>query len=436
MKIKASSVVLVIMTLYVIWSPAQIALLLESFGLKNFIRYFRLFTIPAFIFLALDLLPKLTKFQIRRLLVFSIPVGFLSLLNIYQLVGLPDDVISEHVTGSVKFTSTFFLYQCILLSLRLETANRFRKALSVLLLLTFVGIVGQYPHLIIQSGVSVGSIVSNFGQTDKRLQTAGLFGGANGDANASASLFPIILFYIEKTSGLKKQILRIFIFIYYPLVLLYNGTRTALVIIFPLTLILFYSNLSFKRLSRQLLLLPFIAPILYIFQSLFLSRAFSSESGSEGTFGWRVSQVWTPAINFTSNNSPFLGFGSRGWEYIVDKLLLFAPEGHMFTPHNTYVWSYVTWGIIGSFLYMSFIAILLVKSYQSSKSNNIEISKLGKAAFCSTISYCLWSAISNSHLDQGWMVFFTLASLIASLQVSRPINIDIVHDKKQSNQYP
>lgn len=418
MKIRLTDIPLTLVILYLLMSPIQVAKLIESLGLYQGVRYFRFLVVIILIPILLKLVSTVKKYQFRCLFSISLPIICIWLVNILQLIVLPPHLALTHFTGSIKFTAFFLTFQHILIILKLKNAKKYVNFLSTYLLLVFFGIVLQYPYLAFQSGVNPASILSNFGQIDSRIKLFGLFGSSNEDANGSATLLPIALSFTEKVKGYRGRLLQAILLLFYVFVLLYNGSRTPLVISFPIIIGIFSSQLSIKNLLVSVISIPLLAPIAYIFNALVLSRAFGSESATEGTFGWRVEQVWTPALGYVTAHSPLFGFGARGWEYVSEQAFgIGIGESGIVSPHNTFIWAYATWGILGLVSFISFIVVLLSNSFKTSQSLNPEVAKLSKATFCSMIVYILWSLIANSHFDQGWTVLISLASLIASLRI-------------------
>ena len=435
MKIRAAIIPIFLMSLYLVLSIHKVSTIST---IASVMRLFRFGTIPILLLFILDLLPKWKQKQAERLFVMSLPIIIILFVTLFQLIALPSDVLSTHITGSVRPISWSLAYLCVLLVLNPSVAREYKKIFLTLLLLIFLVGILQYPHLILKSGVGISSIFSNYGQLQSRVQIHGIFGSANEDANGLMTLFPIALLCIETTHGLKKKILRFIIFIFFPIALLFNGTRTALLISFPLITFLFYSNLSFKRTFIFLLGAPILSGLSLLFGYDFFERAFIEDIEGGGTIGWRLEQVWIPAINHTLENSPIFGFGSRGWEYVAQQVGSINSEGGPIPPHSGYFVVYISWGIIGLAAYLAFLLILLTESFQLAQSKRVDIAKPSKALFCSVVAYCIWAFISNANEEQGWLILFVIGSLIASLKIiefssrSKPLSLkDKIHLKKR-----
>ncbi|MEO0687602.1 MAG: hypothetical protein AAFY76_21770, partial [Cyanobacteria bacterium J06649_11] len=244
-------------------------------------------------------MPKQSLRKVDKLLYLYIPPLLLLIINVFQLFLLPDAVISSHTTGSVKFAAWFSLYLATVLNLNVETAVKIKHRIWMVLIIVFTIGIFQYPLIVMQVGGGLGSAFSNYGQLGERYQLSGIFGSANEDANGFVTLLPLVLLWIENQPFSKRRILRWGLLLYFPLMLVFNGTRTALLLSFPLITILFYCRLSIKT------LLYIIGPITVLISStIFIvnnwaSRFFSAELQGGGSFGWRVENVWLPAVEYT-----------------------------------------------------------------------------------------------------------------------------------------
>ena len=417
MKFKVSQCIIPLICFYLV---AELHCLERA--LESTLRIFRLITIPALFIFYIILIRKKRFSNFKKLGFLELPIIILFLINLIQLFIIPKDAIEMHITGSVKFTAWFGLYLTSLLSLNLSSALKYKMVLLNTLATIFLIGIAIYPFIIITSGTTLSSVLTGYGDTADRIQNSGLFGSANEDANGLMTLLPFALLFVEKIKGVHKSILRYSLFIFFPFLLIYNGTRTTLFFTLPITLILFYSELSLKGLLKLILILLTPLIIIFPFISSFLNQAFSAQlAGDGGSFTWRVENVWNPAIEYTQRYSPIFGFGSRGWEYIANPLDLFTrggiQSGNLISPHSGYVWAFVSWGGIGLCMYLLFLIILLAESFKISQLHNKHLAMLGRALFCSVFSYCTWSYISNVMWAQGWIILVTIAILIASAKV-------------------
>jgi O-antigen ligase len=401
----------------------NLILSIPQFEWNKSIGWVRLLFIPILLLLFFDLLGNVGKKRIKIAVGMSWPIVGLLLLFAFQIIIIPPGALEIHLSGCIKFISWILLYLCALLSLTQYTALRFARSVPLILLLVFLGIVLQYPFLILSSAKGLGEAISSYGDTTTEKGLHGLFAAANEDANGMVALLPFCLYFSEQVTGLKKWILRLSILIYIPLILLFNGTRTALFFGFPITVFLFYFKFSMSGLLR---ISPVLLTTIVAFglnARSFAEKAFRSESLDKGNFGWRILRLWIPATRYTFEQSPIFGFGSRGWDYVCLINNIVLPEaGNVASvfdntpPHNVYIWVYVSWGIFGAFVYLSFLALLLKKSFQLSFSCDLEVARLGKASFCSIIAYCIWGAISNVHFESGWLILFSIGIIVASLK--------------------
>jgi O-antigen ligase len=414
MKIKTIVIPFFFMIFYLITSIYQV---LTIPPLESALRFLRLASIPILLFAIIDLVSKLKRKQARLLIMMGLPILIILFVTVFQLLALPPDALSIHISGSVRIICWSLTYLCLLLSFTYPAASKYNKILVTLFFLIFIVGLCQYPSIINKSGTSINYLLSSYGQFDGGKSNFGIFGSANEDANALMSLFPIALLFINKIRGIIRIILIGILFIFFPIAIIYNGTRTALLVTYPLILFLFYSNLSLKKIVIFILASPIISSILLLFSNGLFERAFAEDASGGGSFSWRLEHSWIPAVNYTLTNSPIFGFGSRGWEYVVQNVGILTPEGEFIPPHSAYVWVYISWGIIGLIAYLAFLLVLLKNSFQLSKSKNLNIASTSKALFCSVIAYCIWAFISNASDDQGWLILFAIGTLIASLKI-------------------
>lgn len=381
----------------------------------------RLVFIPILVIILSDQIKKVDEKRIIFAISMSWPLLLLMILFLIQIVVIPRAALSIHLSGCAKYISWTLLYVCALLSLNSQTIPIIRRILLFTLLLVFLAIIIQYPILIQQSSEKLSGIVASYGSQEKDI--FGLFGAGNEDANSLMTLFPFALFYVRQKSGLNRLLLKIIILIYIPIVLFVNGTRTALFITFPIVIFLFHFSLSFKNLIK---VIPFFITLILLYITYvanFAESSFASESQGEGTWGFRVNRVWIPASNYTSENSPLWGFGSRGWEYVctINRIVRSGAETNAFEvipSHNVYVWTYVSWGIVGFFIYLAFLMILLKETFFLSMFSKLEVSLLGKTLLTSVIAYCIWAYISNATIEAAWGILLAISILIASVKMT------------------
>lgn len=413
MKIKISQILIVLLCFYLIFG---IYLLDASFD--RILRIFRFITLPILILIIFALTPKIKLIRLKKLIWLGLPILILFFINLLQLVAIPKGAIEMHITGSIKFTAWFGTYLCSLLSLNPTSALQYKKYISNVLLIIFLIGVATYPIIMISSGISLSTVLAGYGAAEDRVQNSGLFGSANEDANGLMTLFPIALVFLEQVEGNKKIIFKFVLFSFFPFLLLYNGTRITLFLTLPVILVLFYSKLSLKGLVRLLLMGATPLLVSFPFIATFIDKAFASNTGGKGdSYAWRVTEVWIPAIEYTEKYSPMFGFGSRGWDYMVEQLGFFDGLGLGLSAHSGYIWAFVSWGALGLLAYILFFIVLLIESFRLSQLPNTELSTFGRALFCSVLAYCIWAYISNVFWPQGWVILVSLATLIAATKI-------------------
>ena len=414
MKFKISNLLIALIFINMIGSIHSLA---DLAPFNTIIRLFRLATVPLLIGFIAILLPRQPLAQLRESLLLCLSPIILICVNLLQLFALPDILLPTHATGSARFTTWFLLYIATILALNPVTVNKVKNAIFILLVAIFVIGILQYPRIIVQAGGQIGTALSNYGQVESRYQLAGIFGSANEDANGLITLYPLTLLWIEQQKGLKRTLLRWTLLFYFPLILVFNGTRTALIVSFPLITTLFYWKLSLKQFL--LWLGPLAATALLLIQASagLIERVFGQESQGSGSLGWRIEHAWVPAVDYTWAKAPLFGFGSRGWEYITHQLQIYDIEGMAEPAHSGYVWVFVSWGALGLFAYVTFLGLLLAQAFSLSLSEQTEIALGGRALLCAVIGYCLWAFISNVMWPQGWLILILLATLIACFKI-------------------
>ena len=409
MKIKSVYIPLYCLIVDFFLSLPQITTSIDiKIGSGSALGLFRIFMIPILVLVAVDA----TKRKLIRISTVSIvAVVTLASLFILQTFAIPGVSLVTHFSGSAKFIFWFLSYLVLITTVTPRESLKVKNAIVTALVIVFLMALIQYPYLILRGGLSLGQVFSSYGSFGK-VKTYGLFLSANEDGNGMMTLFPFMLYKIEQFTGAKKSFLRAFILACMPFVLLINGTRTALFITFPLIVLLFYSKFSPKQIIRLLLITTILGLLVSLFGQAFLDQAFSSETDDGGTFNWRIENLWVPAINYTSEESFLFGFGTRGWEHFCAQSPNPLLTEQCYPSHNAFVWSFVAWGMLGFIAYVLFISNLMFQSLQVSKFRlDQDVALLGKTVACSTLGYCLWSVISNSFMNAGWIILFLLGSL-------------------------
>ena len=413
MKIQAFYIPILLLIVDLLLSIPQVPL--------HIIGALRIAFIPLLFIVLLDIFSKISTQRLKFAVYMSWPLLFLPFLFAFQILMLPSDAISIHLSGCTKFICWVLGYFCMLTTLTQQSARKVRTIILYTFVFIFLATIIQYPFIIAKSSTGLATILKTFGRGDKNF--FGLFASANEDANATVTLLPFLLMQIEKLGGFKKIFLLPLLLTYFSIVLLFNGTRTALLITLPIVLFIFYTNLSIRA-FLSISPLVGLAFILYnAYGRGFTEEAFSKESGDSGTFSFRLERVWIPASTYTFEHSPIVGFGSRGWEYVgsLIRLVRSASETNAFEiipSHNVYVWTFVSWGMLGCLIYVAFLLLLLKESFTLSKLPDLEVAMLGKTLFCSMIAYCFWAFISNANIEAGWGILILIGTMISSVKIT------------------
>jgi hypothetical protein len=341
-------------------------------------------------------------------------LGLLGLL-MFQFFLIPRGAVSMHSTGAVRYVSWALGYIGLLLTLNYKNSLRVLHIFTTALTTIFVLLIIQYPAIIANSGYSLAAAIQLYGQNIIKMN--GIFAAANEDGNGAMALLPFFLAYTEQQTGIKKWCLRGFALLISPLMIFFNGTRTALFFIYPLVLLLFYSNLSLKRLTALVPLIAFVGAIMRLVDTTFAEKAFNEEAQGGGTSAWRIEHVWTPTFTYGSDISPVWGFGVRGWEYVCQQAGVWGETGTGESPHNIYLWIFISWGLVGLMIHFLFLLTLLFHSFRLVRSPDREISMYAKASFCSLIAYLVWASISNANIDICWLILIMIAASIAALSM-------------------
>lgn len=433
MNIKAYFIPLVTLILATLLSIHRVVLFLTRnipTGPLSFPALFRLLTLIIIIFLLFDLTvirkPKRAKKSKSFLLLkLNWPIVILTLYLLIQPFIIDLSRWESNAFTTLRYISLFGNYLVLMLMTNNRKAAIEVKSitLSFILFLGFLSL-GQHPFLIAGSGHTILSAAISYRDGKSGSKTDGIFGAANEDANSMMVILPFLLLLIERFPSPWRQLARIFLITYILFTLLFNSTRTALFITFPIVLVLFYSRISIKHLFRLSLgVFVFLMPFYQNIYS-FVMRAFASESLTEGTFGGRFSSLWMPAIEYTTQKSSLLGFGSTGWEHIFWEYVyqfkylgrwvdhdLVDITSQTYPPHSVFVWVYVSWGLVGLALHLFFVFNMLHLSFKMSKSTQSDTCNLGRAIFCSSVAYLLWGGISNAFSDLGWCLLLSLGIL-------------------------
>ena len=344
----------------------------------------------------------------NRLVIVS--VYFLLFILAVSTLFLPNNYLRfRHLSASSRFVFFSLSLLCIASQRYLYINN---KPIYSVLFLLFISLLIFYPYLILKTPVGIRYLLEHRYSKGVRLFNA------NEDANAMVTLFPLILAF------LKTRKMRVLSIGFMSIVLIYNPTRSAK-ITYIIILLMYYHLVANRKIIYLLISLStllIVSPYLIkYFSTLFQGEAIFQNwhylferKYIEGNLGWRIQFIWIPAIDYTFHHSPLIGFGSYGWEYVARiQGIVFGTEAE--SPHNTYVWVYVSWGLLGLLWYITFLLILLKKAIKhQALSKSISQKKKSSALICSIIAYSIWSFISNSNIEAGWVVLFFLAILVMS----------------------
>ncbi len=370
--------------------------------------YIRLLGIPIIFFYFINSFGAL-KDKIKNEKWLSLPILLLLLYFFVLPIFIPSSCVQNHFSASVKCVFWFLCYLVIIANADARPDRKVKYLLNVLVLI-FFSIIVFYPYLILNSGFTLGNVVKN----GLKLKLSFLLGAANEDANGLVTVLPFVLFALRK-----HRILRLILIAFTGVSLLFNGTRTAQ-IMFLLILFLFFSATS-KRKFIWMIFLVFMGLSIGQFIMVYLNRILAFETldaflglSSAGNLGFRVALIWIPTLNFMFHYSPVFGLGTGGWNYLALKILpMDSTSLSTVPPHNTYLWIYVCWGIIGLTQYLLFLGAMLAKSIKiAMKKKGKWKASLGTALVCSIFGYGVWSFMSNSYWAQGWIILLITSSLI------------------------
>jgi len=311
-----------------------------------------------------------------------------------------------NLQGSIKFLFYFFIILVSLFSAIVQPNYTVDRLLKLILFL-FLAVLVCYPFLIVKSGIDPLTVLM-----DDRHRMHFLLGAANVDAHFMATLFMLSMLTLRKS---KVLLLLVAGMLY--LALLYNGTRSAffIAILLPIVFYVLYTRRFLLALSVGFIVLLVSLPSIIEFVEVKFARdleVFENPdtvlAGNEvgGSLSWRIANVWVPMVNYTSENSPIIGNGSNGWDIIIRTILSRDQVG---APHNTLVWAYVNWGIVGllgALLLIFAPFVSLWKLYLKPKSNANQI--LVITLICAWIEFIIWSTFANAYQIYGWAVLCIL----------------------------
>ncbi len=415
--------------LAVLFSRLLLPLLLGSggvtteVGLEGYLRVFSLGILTIF------LLHHLSKFSFvyayERSLIFII-------LSFFILVGVQFFLLDEklfNIQGAIKY---FFYFSFIAVSLFSAIVHA-DKTIDIILnicILLFAVVLVFYPYLIVTSGIDpVSALLLN----EHRLHF--LLQASNEDAHFMTTFFILVMVRLRHHKGWVIILTGLFY-----LALLYNGTRSAFLMAIVLPVIFF---VLYKRkfvLSFIVLGIVFITSFSYVAEYVKVKFEGDLEvfedpdavlSGKQvgGSLSFRIAHLWVPMITYTNRESPIIGNGSNGWDIIAVKLL---NSKKIESPHNTFVWTYINWGLvglIGMFMLFAIPFFNMVRIYISNQGGKYQL--LVVALICTWIEFFVWSMIANAYTVHGWVVLSLL--IILSVAVKYAVYKTFDYEKESQN---
>lgn len=337
-------------------------------------------------------------------------VTFLFLM-VVQCAYLDNTVFN--IQGSIKF---FFYFGFILICLYgaiIYSDDAITTLLNICVLF-FMSVLIFYPYLIAESGVDP---ITRLLKSDSRAFL--LLQASNEDAHFMTTLMMLVYLRLRK-----NKVLVIGLASFFYLAMIYNGTRSALMIAI-LQPIIFYILYKRKFVSSAIVLtvvillsLPYLTTFI---ESKFekdlavLTEAEDLAKGKEvgGTFSWRIAHLWLPVLDYTFEHSPVIGHGSNGWDIVIPKIL----NGESNAPHNFFIWSLVNWGLIGLVLIILLFYIpikYVIRAYLRNEDDDDRFTSV--ALICAWMEFLVWSFLANSNNSEGWTILCILIVLSISLK--------------------
>ncbi|MDF9799670.1 O-antigen ligase [Catalinimonas alkaloidigena] len=319
-----------------------------------------------------------------------------------------------NIQGAIKYFFYFTFIAVSLFSAIVHSDKTIQIILNVCLLL-FILVLIFYPYLIATSGIDpLTALLYN----EHRLHF--LLHASNEDAHFMTTLFILVMIRLRKHRGWTLLLAGS-----YYLALIYNGTRSAFFIALILPILFFI--LHKKRFISSFVILGIIFITSFSYISEYVQVKFEKDlevleqtdtvlSGQEvgGSFSYRIAHLWVPMISYTNRESPIIGNGSNGWDIIAVKLL---NNKKVESPHNTFVWAYVNWGIIGVFCMLMLFCIpffSIIKIYLSKPDSKYQLLIVG--LICTWFEFFIWSMIANAYTVHGWVILSLLIVLSVAVK--------------------
>jgi len=380
-----------------------------SIALEGLIRFI-LFTSLTIIFLKKINQIKSTFLKEKKIFIFIILFVILTFLQIFFLKNK-----LYHIQGTIKY---LFYLLCILLSIYSLHNNgvQVRDKLIIVIYILFFSVVIFYPYLIIRSGLSLGERLTLTG-----IRFSMILGAGNEDAHFMVTLFPFILYSLYK-----KKFLLISIIILSTVVLIYNGTRSTL-LMFCFVVLLYFTITNKNKILMPLLIVILIFTVGESVGNIFITQL-EGEKGiifnfndfvqgrvSEGNLAGRYNSTWMPTVLYTIKNSLWIGFGNNGWSEVALNAIGYENISNSWVsvaPHNFFVTCFCNWGLLGLTLFIYLFYHYVKYSFLClKKALTFNQKRISTALLCSWISFLSWSMIANSSGTAGWTVLVILILL-------------------------
>lgn len=244
------------------------------------------------------------------------------------------------------------------------------------------------------------------------IRTSIMHSSANEDALILAVSFPFI--FLLKSNKIKW----ISIVYYFYFLILYNSTRSAILMSSMALIMMLYPKFKKMKVLYAILIFSFLIGssgiyLEYILNDSFFSKGISAiENYGEGNFTGRVAGIWLPIVEQTLKESPIFGFGAKDY---LEKMygVTYCNAGARMvysarSPHNFFIMFLFSWGAVG------LIAISIIYFYYMCLSYKLFLccnNTLSAALFSSWVSFTGMNFIANSFSYRGWTILTLLILL-------------------------
>ena len=336
----------------------------------------------------------------------KLPIGFIFIfILIIQPVFLPKDFLLLNLSGAIKF-----LYYALLCAFLIREVNITHEISNVdipkvIFILFYIVLFVNVIYFILHTS----EVIHDFTHFDYIEKRGFILGAGNEEGNFMMTILPFILLKYKKISI--KTILLFFLIL---LLLMVNGSRASLGIFVVTTSVYYLLSSEKKVLTFSVIILigilisSFLYSTIYfryekVFQSFNYYSIFNS-TGNTGSdnFSFRVFALWLPAILFTMKYNLLLGIGPSAPNILDNYNILIVPmdEKYGASLHNTFVYIFSCFGLIGLILFFILLTGLLLKCFNAILKFKNE--KGFPAIFASLTGFFIWSNISNSNTTIGW----------------------------------